>query len=197
MTPTEICNMSLDRVGAARITSFDNSNTAEGIACRLHFWHTVNYLLESFDWPFSRGRAILSQSTDDPAFEWDNQFLLPSDFLAMRHNYTESKSSFPDERWEIEGNMLMTNDSEVSLKYTKKVTDTSQFSTLFIELLVLTMAFKMLPKIAGTEAASLTKTIGEELTYKTNKARSKTLQDGNTSGRSDWNYAHYGSFNQR
>lgn len=193
MSPTEICNMSLGRIGAVRINSYDSDGSPNAIHCRLHFWQSMFFVMKSFDWPFARARAELSAHTSTPAFEWDYQYLLPSDFLSMRKNYTESPSEWPDLRCEIEGDYLMTNDSEVDLKYTKKVTDTAKFDPMFIEVAYLHLTTKLVPPIAGVEATGLMDRLEKELDKKINKTRTKILQENNKGGRSDWNYAHYGS----
>lgn len=193
MTETEICNMSLGRIGANRINDFQTSSSVEAIACRLIFWPTVNYLLESIDWPFARARAHLSESIDIPSFEWEHQFILPSDFLCLRANYSESPSDYVNGRWELEGNKILTNDTEVDLKYTRKVTSVNEFSPLFIEVLKLQLAFNLIPMIAGISAPALTEVIYGELNQKINKARTRIMQESNSSGRSDWHYAHYGT----
>jgi len=185
--------MSLGRIGSKKLTNYTTDSSTEAEACRLHFWHTVNFLLESFDWPFARARSELTASETTPDFQWGYQYALPDDFLCLRHNYTESESEYVDCRWEIEGTYLMTDDSEVDLKYTKKITDTTLFPPLFIEVLVLQLAYKLIPMVAGTEARTLTETIERELVAKTAKARTKYLQESNTSGRSDWHWARYGS----
>lgn len=193
MTETEICNMALSRIGANRINDYATSATPEGKACRLHFWQSVNELLESFDWPFARARQSLSPSVDTPDFEWGYQYALPADFLSLRKNFTADDSEYVDCRWEIEGGFLMTDDSEVELKYTRKVTSINEFTPMFVGILKLHLTYNLIPAICGANAPVLTETIEKELTKKINKARTKHLQESNTSGRSDWHYARYGS----
>ena len=85
-SPTSICNQSLGKLGAKRINDLsDTTDTKpEAIQCRLHYEPTRDALLRSHWWRFARDRAVLSQDTNDPAFEWDNQFILPNDFLRFR-----------------------------------------------------------------------------------------------------------------
>ena len=86
---TSICNMALSRIGAKRINDFDDDSDTknEAIQCRLHFEQTRDALQRSHFWVFTKTRETLSQDTEDPDFEYANQFLLPSDMLRYRYKH--------------------------------------------------------------------------------------------------------------
>lgn len=165
---TSICNMALSRIGAKRINDFDDDTDTknEAIHCRLHFEQTRDALQRSHFWVFNKKRETLSQDTTDPAFEFGNQFLLPSDFLRYRRKYdagagsTEiSVYSFSLETNADGNRILLTDEDSVSLVYSARVTDPAKFDPLFIDVLVLKLALKLLTPLAGSD-----KVIRKELT---------------------------------
>jgi hypothetical protein len=188
MTKTEICNLALKRIGAKRITNFDTDQIQEAQECRLFYQHTVNSMLSMFDWPFARARQSLSESTDTPAFEWDHRYVLPNDFLSFRAVYPVYDEDDIEDRPVIEGNYLLTNEDSVDLKYTKKC-DESEFTDLFIEVLALQLALKLIPSICGTKATSLTESVERDFYRKYNSVRARILTTENQSGQSTWNNA--------
>lgn len=153
---TGICNMALGRIGAKRINDFGDASDIkpEAIQCRLHYEQTRDALIRSHYWRFASVRAALSQDTNDPAFEWDNQFILPNDFMRLKSVFSDNFTVTENTRFSfaIEGQRLLTNESSVKLRYIKKVTDPTEFDALFIELLVLTLADKFIGPLAGGDA---------------------------------------------
>lgn len=180
---TSICNMALDKLGAKRINDLDTDSSVEAIKCRTHFEQTRDALLRSHRWAFASARAELSQDTTDPDFEYDNQFILPSDYLAkisVWSGFGARRTSFS---YAIEGERLLTNEDTVQIKYTKRVTDPAKFDALFVEILVLQLALKLIG-LAGANP-TLTKTIGEELAVKSRQARALSRQEIENTGRND------------
>jgi len=126
-----------------------------------------------------------------PDFEWDYQFVLPTDYLRMRSNYSENEGDDPTMRWTIEGDYLLTNDDEAEIKYIKKVTDPSKFDPLFTECLILQLALKLLHPLAGTKTSDLKRDLQLELKDVMSRARTICRAETNTTGRSDWRLARY------
>lgn len=169
MGPTEICNMSLARIGSSRINDYsDNTETgAPAIYCRLLYEQTAKALIRSHLWRFARARVQLSQDTEDPAFQWTYQYILPSDFL--RHILIYDGSDLPEGRtyvsYEIEGNRLLIDESTCYMKYIRWVESPAEWDSLFIEVMVLTLASKLVLPIggAGKETLALKTDIDQEL----------------------------------
>lgn len=193
---TKICNQALGRLGSKRINNFEDADesSTESIQCRLHFEPTKDSLLRSNWWPFARARKVLSQDATDPeGTEWDNQFILPTDYLAMRSIY---EGRFSDENlrpYTIEGKRLLTNDSTMEIRYIKKVTDPTEFDTLFIEVLVLLLADKMNGPLTGGDARIQEK-IDKALEELIPQVKALSLQESNTEGQyllETWNDARY------
>lgn len=128
-----------------------------------------------------------------PSFEWDYQYVLPSDYLRMIYNYSENESDLPNERFTIESKKLLTNDDEALIVYIRQVTDPAEFDPLFVEILVLQLALKLINPIAGTGTISLKEEIKNDLKVLIPQAKAICRQETNTSGRNDWILARYGS----
>ena len=130
-----------------------------------------------------------------PSFEWDYQYYLPENFLRLKKVHEDDGTDEVDDRWEIEGRRILTNYDTCNIKYVRKVTVPAEFEDLFVEVLILRCALKLTSPLAGTgtSARELKAGIQEELRYAESKARLVAAQENNTSGRSDFNLARYGS----
>ena len=190
---TTICNQALGKLGAKRINNFEDTTESkpEAIQCRLHFEPTRDALIRSHSWRFARARAVLSQDTTDPPFEWDNQFILPNDFMRFRSIFEEDGTTSRSRRHAIEDELLLTNLDTVSLRYIKKVTDPAKFDPLFVKVLTWMLANEMIGPLAGGDAR-----IQKKIDTALNKLIPKVLAvDGDETdvgGRSDWNLARLG-----
>lgn len=137
------------------------------------------------------GYPVVEDSTPD--FEWDYKFKLPDDFLRLKTNYTVDDSYATDQRCTIEGNYLLTNDDEAEIKYIRKVTDPDEFDPLFTEVMVLMLAKKLIPPLAGTKNPELVQDVNRDLATVMARARTVCRAETNVSGRSDWNLSRYSS----
>ena len=195
LNETKICNMSLGKISAKRINDFtDTTDTKpEAIQCRLHYELTRDALTRFHWWGFASDRKTLAQDATDPDFEYDNQFILPNDFLRMKSIY---EGRFSDENlrsYAIEGERLLTNDTTMEIRYIKKVTDVTKFDPLFVELLVLLLARKMLKSLAGGDEV-LAKEIKDDIKDLMPQVRALDRQETNTIGKYEletWNDARY------
>lgn len=195
LNETKICNMSLGKIGTKRINDFTDATETkpEAIQCRLHYEATRDSLLRSHWWRFASDRKTLSQDTTDPDFEWEHQFILPVDFLAMKSIY---EGRFSDENlrsYALEGQRLLTNESTMEIRYIKKVTDVTKFDPLFVEVLVLQLALKLVGPLAGGNP-KLQDVLQRELFVLMPKVRALDRQETNTEGEyglETWNDARY------
>lgn len=199
LSETKICSMSLARIGATRLNDLGADTSPSAIHCRTHYEQTRDALLRSHFWRFASARAELSQDTTDPDFEWDNQFILPSDFMRFKSVYEENGTESRNNRHAIEGRRFLTNDSAVSIRYVKRITDVTEFDSLFVEVLALQLALKLVYPLAGTGAAGrgLKQEIKDELFGSPGRpgvmARVRAMDKNETDvgGRSDWNLARH------
>ena len=151
-SPTTICNMALGRLGAERIDSYGDAteSSVNAILCRLHYTQTRDALIRSHRWRFARGRKTLSANVTAPDFEYDYAYDLPVDYLAMQKPY-EGVPGITGTyyNYSAEGKQILSNEDEMEIKYIKRVTDPNEFDPLFIEVLVLSLAIKLVMPISG------------------------------------------------
>lgn len=130
------------------------------------------------------GYPIVTSVT--PEFTYQYKFVLPSDFDRFCQNHPGSYR-----RYAIEGNYVLSDDTTFNCRYIRKVTDTTLFDPLFIEILVLQLQLKFIPAIAGTNTPGLIDRIERRLASVTARARAINHSENEQSGRSDWNNARY------
>ena len=109
--------------------------------------------------------------TMKPNFEYDNIFLLPSDY--MRAVRLEDKEDI----FTVEGNRIFTNESQINLVYIARIIDTTKFDKNFDELLALMLANELSYPLV--QSNSLKATLQQELAAKLRDIRSFDAQEGN------------------
>lgn len=191
LSETRICNMSLSDLGAKRINNFETDDSKQAILCRLHYEPTRDALIRSHWWRFARARATLSQDTTDPDFEWDNQFILPNDYLRFRSIEEESGYTSRSRRHAIEGDRFLTNFSTVNMRYIRRVTDVTKFDPLFVQVLVLQLDLKLITGLAKTDT-KLKESIKADIKDLMPKVQAVDNDETDVGGRSDWNLARHG-----
>lgn len=189
--------MALARIAARRINNYDDSteSTPEAIQCRLHFEQMRDALQRAHYWNFNAARVTLSQDTSSPPFEWDYQFLLPSDFIRLRSVYDNNDlvKQLSYYSYAIEGKLLLTNSTAIYLRYSKRVTDPAQWDPLFTDVLVLALADRFISPLAGGDP-DLKKSISDEFIILMRQVKALDRNEGNTLRRQDmalWNDARY------
>ena len=189
---TSICNQALARMGSKRINDFadDSDKKPEAVYCRLFFDQTRRALLKDHYWPFAKARVKLSADTEwdidtDNDFGHTFAYHLPSDFLRLVLFY--NGSDHPDGRtfysYEIEGKRLLTGETAVFLKYIKNVTDVGAWDPLFVEVMILLLASKLVMPLA--QELNIKQDIDKDLTFLLKKVRAMDRQEEQVIGRSE------------
>ena len=172
-TTVDICNLALSHIGAAaKVTSILGDDTsAEARHCIRFYPMARDTVLALHDWSFARTRAALvSVTIDNDA--WDYAYTIPSDMLkaiaVMHEDATDDYAqalSLPDgttatvmgasnqvipQTFVIEQNtsdvlVIMTDQEDAWLRYTKYVTDTALFPPLFIQ----AVSYMLAAQLAG------------------------------------------------
>lgn len=187
MGPTEVANQALARLGAKRINDYgDSSDTKlEAVYCRLFYEQTAKALIRSHWWRFAKARVQLSQDTNTPAFQWTYAYLLPNDFLRAVIVYDGSDE--PDGRttytYELEGDKLLCDESSVYLKYIRWVPDVPSWDALFVEVMVLSLAKKLV--IPLSQDSKIKADIDRDLIPLMGKVRAMDRQEQERIGRAD------------
>ncbi len=186
---TGICNQALAKIGSERINDIDDSSVGAR-QCREHYEQTRDALIRSHWWRFAAARATLSESADAPDFEWNTQFDLPNDFLRFKSFYSGNNTRLQTytRGFAIEGNKLLTDEDTCEIRYIKKVTNPAEFDPLFIEVLVIQLAIKLVMSLAGDRL--LRRELIEEMRLVLPAVRTMDRQETNTIGRAlSWNEA--------
>ena len=181
-----ICNQSLLSIGAEQFTLANQASNVQGEKCNLFYSQTRQALLRSFEWNFASKRKILTSSTT-PDFGYDYQFKLPDDFLRLK-----TKGLYSGDPRVIEGEYLLTDDDAPEIKYIRNVEDPDEFDPLFTEVLILTLAKKLIPTIAGTKSESLTKDVARDLKDATKRAKAVCGVENDLETEQTSNEARYG-----
>lgn len=137
LTSVQICANALVRLGATPITSFDDG-TDVATFCQTIYNQKKKYVLSSYPWRFSFKFMQLSRQASSPTAQWDYQFTLPADRVqaGFPEVYTENTvGAVPIRDFEIVGNVLMTDQDEIWVKYQYDV-DESLWPEYFTELMI-------------------------------------------------------------
>lgn len=121
---------------------------------------------------------------DRPSCEWDYQYVMPADFLRLKEVY-ESNGYYYENR------MVLTDDTEVDLKYVRDIENVNEWDELFRQVFVYQLGLKMQATLAGTGRVTLEQRqlLLAELKPLMSKVRTICLQEGNMTGSNEWNDA--------
>jgi hypothetical protein len=137
------------------------------------------------------GYPVVAASSPD--FEWDYQYHLPNDFLRLISVYENDGADDEDDRFVVEGRRILTNYDTCNIRYVKQLTDPTEWDELFIEIMILRLALKVLPPLVGTKNPDLKADIAQDLKVAESKARCVAAQETNVRGRQDFTLARHGS----
>lgn len=162
-TATDISNLALNIVGAEGVLATLDDQTKEGRVCKNNYDLSRQAVLRSHPWNFAIARASLSLLTVAPVFGYANAFQLPVDCLrALSVDDT-------DKVFRIEGRTLVTDESQVDLRYVRDEQDTSKFDALFVQVLAQHLAWRIAYTI--TQSNDRVVEIGKQLDEIMPKAR--------------------------
>tara|TARA_Y100001936_G_C15871657_1_gene558006 strand:+ start:63 stop:635 length:573 start_codon:yes stop_codon:yes gene_type:complete len=113
-TYLEVTNAALLRLGANRISAF-NEKTTESVVTNEIILPLQRALLSSHPWGFATTQSELSESSSPPIADFDKAFDLPSDFLRVISAGTGNRGAGLDYR--IHHKKLHTNADNVKLTY--------------------------------------------------------------------------------
>lgn len=142
---TDICNRALSKLGAGRVTSLQDQST-NARACNSCYEILRDAELRIHPWNFAIQRFLLPASPISPdlgsAFGPQNAFPLPTGALRLLPPDVPRGLSTRD--WKVESNQVITNDqAPLPVRCVMRITDTTVFDPLFIEVLACKMASEM------------------------------------------------------
>lgn len=167
----QICNMALSHIGSeARISSINPPDgSVEAGHCATFYDVARTEMLEPGNWAFALRRTALAQTTN-PSTAWAYAYVKPADCLrALRvlrpgaavTVFTQdavlaSPNDADSAEFEVEGELLYTNQPDAVLGYTHDITDTTKFPPSFTSALsYLLAAYLAGPIVKGSEGLRL------------------------------------------
>ena len=145
-TVLDICNLALSRLGESPITAIDPNGNLPSRLCYMHYHPVRREVLCAHRWSFATTCATLQSSeTSAPGCLHQLRHSLPADCLRVLAVNTRC--------WTLRGRAIYTSTPGVRLIYIADVEDSALFEPLFIEALVLRLAWKLcVPLINSTTA---------------------------------------------
>ena len=136
----DICNSALYKIGSTRISSLDEQNK-RAIICKDIYSKIRDEVLRAHPWNFATKRIQLAQETASPTFGYDYQYTLPSDCLrVLGVSYDSSLKTNNRILYKIEGNLLLSDETQIYIEYIFKETNTTNYDPNFIEALSFRLA---------------------------------------------------------
>lgn len=140
MSQISIINNALQLLGCNRLTSMTD-NTPEAKAASNTYNDSLKTILSECCWSFASKRVSLNKIANKTP-EWtkdgkNTYFQLPSDFVEVFEVSDENAL------WEIEGESILANVSELGIKYVYFLTDASKYSASFVDAFIYKLASDM------------------------------------------------------
>jgi hypothetical protein len=150
----QIARLALQHLGDRYdITSLDEA-TPEAEQVKLVFDNVRDMVLREHPWTFARKYATPAQLTGVVPGNWSYMFTYPSDALRIIRIVNPLGDNQPPIRFETARNsadvhVILCNESEPMIEYTKQVTDPQQFDPQFIPALAYRIAQYIAMPITG------------------------------------------------
>ncbi len=143
-----ICNMALQRVSADRITSLTDG-TESANACNAIYDIVADEVMVEAGWTTAVRRSTLAQTATTPDFGFTYEYQLPVDPKCLLVLDVYSLSSIPIE-YRIEGDKLLTDEIEVSIRYVGRITSPDAYGPFLTRAIVSRLAMELAYKNAGS-----------------------------------------------
>ena len=168
ISKTDICNKALTQLGAAPITNIDDNTNNANILSRVYEIALKSVLAEC-KWNFATKRRLLSVSTYDPEWDYDDEayvYARPADIVRIFESNDE------DATWREEGDYIISDTAGLGIAYVYYLDTPSKYPIFFVDALVdklasdiaymiINSATKAEQMIAKYEKVSLPKAIAQ------------------------------------
>jgi len=134
----DICNGALIKIGAEEINSLEDDKKSAR-KCKLRYDICRKYVLRSHPWKVIKDRKVIAPLTSSPAFEWENEFILPENLLRLW--LVTDEFGRPRRDFEKEGNKIFADYDELFVKYGRDETDANLFDDAMVEAISLYLAY--------------------------------------------------------
>ncbi len=168
----EIGNSALIKLGAeGRILSLED-NSREARIIKEQFFKIRDALFRAHPWNFTIKRVGLAALPTAPEWGFSKQFQVPTDCLRIL------ETDVPEAEWQKEGNVLVTDASDINIRYISKITEVAKWDTCFCESFACRLAHDICYAI--TQSNTLKDELFKEYRYWIGEARSFDGQEGGT-----------------
>ena len=175
-TEVSICSNALRRLGDNPITSLTD-DTERARLCNSFYADARDAVLRLHPWNFAITRTSLAQLSDTPSYGFAYQYSLPTNPYCLRVLAMEYEDYiFKVENYSTQGRVLLTDQSSAKILYVAKITDTTQFDALFVDVLTAKLALDLCYPI--TNSVSLQDKMQKLYQLKLSDARSTDGQEG-------------------
>ncbi|GHV55880.1 hypothetical protein FACS1894206_10270 [Deltaproteobacteria bacterium] len=163
-----IVNTALDHIGQSPITSLSEANPVAEKARRL-LPGTLNFVLRAHLWKFAQKRVALAKLKATPAFGYQAQFQLPTDFIRL-------VKCEPDVPFTVEGRKILCDSPRLAIVYVGHCADPSLFDDAFREALELKLAANM--AYGSTASGGLAESLNTRYLAAVREARGYDAREG-------------------
>jgi len=166
----EIASMALNKLGAQRITAFDDGTNRSNL-CRDFYPSVRDATLRAYPWNCSINQKLLAVHVDAPLFGYSYKFQLPVLPYCLRVLKIENE---PD--YNIKGRFIHCDESSITIEYIARITDPGLFDSLLKEAIEARLAAELAYPI--TRVHDLAKTMWALYEAKLREARTNDGMEG-------------------
>lgn len=147
-----IANRALSKLGEDRILLLTDDNKRARTLNQM-FDDVLDAELRRYRWKFTITRAELPALADAPAWGYQYQYPLPSDYLALvQVNDFYVRSGTQVALWSVESGNILTNiEAPLKVRYVKRVTNPGLFDPMFCEALACKLAMEACETLTQSE----------------------------------------------
>ncbi|MHB1098093.1 MAG: hypothetical protein ACYCZR_00935 [Burkholderiales bacterium] len=140
VTDVQICNMALGHLGHTKFIATLAERSLAANLCDLYYEPARDFALEDFPWPFATKYltlGLVEDFTDDTnPHDWNYSYRYPDDCVFARRLVTSLGRTNPTPPpfkvgADAQGRLIYTDEADAVLEYTKLVTDTNLFPSVF------------------------------------------------------------------
>lgn len=147
--PHEVANLALGLVGHRQFIDSLNESTTEAQVAKLYWAQVRNRLLADYRWRFATKRQVLALTTSERE-GWGYCYAAPADMLVPHAIQPATRNPSLDESipfaWELndsdDGMLVLTDQEEAVLIYTREVTTVALYPPHFVDALAAALAVR-------------------------------------------------------
>lgn len=142
----QIINVALSRLGANAITSLTDGTTEQQLAVNL--WDVSRQAtLRDHPWNFAITEVELSAVVDGDTRNYSYAYQIPADCLRLLEVYE-------DRDFKLASRRILSDNSTCTVKYVKDVTDTTEWDSLFVDVMAQRLAAEMAYALTKSQATA-------------------------------------------